>query len=707
MPGITSILSIGKSGLFASQASIEVTGQNIANVDTEGYSRQRVRLETGLYIDYAPGQLGTGVVAAEVQRYFDEFVESQYNDKASARERYLALYNAMTGVETLFNESSIPGISTSMNQFFSDWTNLSLDPENYAKRQVLIEDTQNLISLLEQTDGDLRAMQAQMDEYIAQDVEEINQLAEDIAELNRQITQHDVPGTNNANGLYDSRDLKIRRLAELTDINVIDNGSGELTVETRAGQTIVDGMVTFEFKFEYGDPVTQLSHGSTFDGKVYFEGNDEFEYTLEVVTAGEVSNAASAMFRVSLDGGESWLKNEDGTEQRFPARPSDGKVQVGDLSIWFGDSSNPDNPPADINLSAGDKFTIVPKKALYWYKSAGTQVNATPQILQNGQDDATRLTGGSLAGYFNFRDAYVGRYRDQLNELTESLAWEVNRVHSQGTGLEPMTFCGGTYSVQDPDTALGSDSSGLTFSSRLQAGQASMYFYDTTGALVSGGAIDFSGVVPPGLANFDPSVHDLNDVVSAVNATHGTYVTAAVVNDRLTLTANSGYSFAFGNDSAGLFAGLGVNTFFEGSSASDLAVNAAILTNSNFLNTGHVNGAGEMNSGDNTTALALAGLQNQDVSMGLWYQGKTSQTLGTYYDSLVGTVGVDTSNVKFQSEFQAALAKQLNDQQLEVSGVSLDEEMTNLIKFQHSYRAAAKLITTADEMFQTVLGLKS
>ena len=88
MPGINSILNIGQGALFAEQAAIHVTGNNIANVNTPGYSRQAVRFEDRGYIDYIPGQIGLGTRAAEVIRYFDEFIEKAYVDKNGAASRW-------------------------------------------------------------------------------------------------------------------------------------------------------------------------------------------------------------------------------------------------------------------------------------------------------------------------------------------------------------------------------------------------------------------------------------------------------------------------------------------------------------------------------------------------------------------------------------------------------------------------------------------
>lgn len=113
-----------------------------------------------------------------------------------------------------------------------------------------------------------------------------------------------------------------------------------------------------------------------------------------------------------------------------------------------------------------------------------------------------------------------------------------------------------------------------------------------------------------------------------------------------------------------------------------------------------------MNEGDNTTAAAIAALQNNAVTTRTVTEGATRQTLGEYYSTLVAKAGSDTQSSKFNFEYQQALANDLRARQEAVSGVNLDEEMTNLIKFQHAYTAAAKLITTAESMLQVLLGLK-
>jgi len=711
MPGISSVLNIAQSGLRASQLAIEVTGNNIANVDTEGYSKQVLLLEEAMAINYSPGQLGTGVLAKQVIRLFDKFIEMQYLDKSSTASSYEAAYGALQSVEALFNEANTAGISSALSQFLEDLQELSLNAENSAVREVLIDDAENLLSMISQVDADLASIQDQMDDYIAQDVDRINELAEEIADINTEINQYAIPGSNEPNALYDLRDTKIRELATLVDIQYVDNGYGDITLMTKAGHTIVDGATTFEFSFEPGRTTQMLRQNSTFDGQAYYDGSDENEYTLQVVDSGAVaSGAGAATFRVSLDGGKTWLKDENGADILYSARPEDGKVRVGELDIWFGAAANPDDPPTDGNLTAGDTFTLVPKKAIYWHKAAGTVINVTPQAYANGTENTSRITGGSLEGYFTVRDVNVSAYRERLAAFTESLVWEVNRIHSQGSGLTAFSYALGTYSVADASIPLGSSSSGLAFGDKLTSGVMSMYFYDSaTGNLASAasfGLVDFD-LAASGVQGFDPAVHSLNDVVNAINGTFGDYCTAQVINGALAITADTGCTFAFGEDSTGVYAALGLNTFFTGSTPHDAAVNSVVANNTNFINAGHVNGAGEMNTGDNTTALSLAALSSTNVTISTFSGGETTQTLSEYYNSLVGLVGVDTKNAKYNSLYQTALADELAARQDSVSAVSLDEEMSNLIRFQQSYQAAAKLISTADEMFQTILGMKS
>ncbi|MBU4192568.1 MAG: flagellar hook-associated protein FlgK, partial [Proteobacteria bacterium] len=220
--------------------------------------------------------------------------------------------------------------------------------------------------------------------------------------------------------------------------------------------------------------------------------------------------------------------------------------------------------------------------------------------------------------------------------------------------------------------------------------------------LASSASLDFGGG-----ATFNPEIHSLEDVQAAINTTFAGSISASIVNNKLILEAEEGRTFAFGTDSSGLMAALGINTFFQGSTPMDIQINAKLSGDLDYLATGHVNGAGEMNAGDNTTALSMYALREAQVTISSVVEGTTKTSLLDYYNGLVGNVGTDTNRAKFNFNFYNTLATDLNERQQQVAGVNLDEEMSNLIRYQASYTAAAKLITTADQMLQTILSLKS
>jgi flagellar hook-associated protein 1 FlgK len=292
-------------------------------------------------------------------------------------------------------------------------------------------------------------------------------------------------------------------------------------------------------------------------------------------------------------------------------------------------------------------------------------------------------------------------------------------MHTQGAGLEKLTYALGTYRVHDPSFPLGETYSGLPWNNRLQEGNFSIAIFDP----LTGKPI----MVEPGMStaisiNFDPATDSLQDVINNINATTidwtdslgvlhvgdplSNFIDLSIVDNKLQISSVGGYGFGFTDDTTGLLAGLGINTFFKGSTSADIAIRDDIMQNNNLVNAGRINGAAELNSGDGIIARDIGRLVDKVVNFRDWTGHNNRQTLGNFYGTLVTTVGSYSANAQFNYRATATVAKELEDRQSEVAGVNLDEEMAALIKYQASYKAAAKLITTADQMFQTLLGLK-
>jgi flagellar hook-associated protein 1 FlgK len=711
--GFNAVLSMGKGALFASQAAIQVTGNNISNVNTPGYSRQAVMLQENYSVNYNPGQVPQGVKATEIFRYFDRFVENAYLQQQSTAAHSQILYDQLRYVENIFNEANAEGIGTALTALFDSWNKLASSPDSTAAREALLATANTFTDLIRSTDTSLRNLEDQMNKLIREDVDTANRLIQEIAALNREIKANYLPGRNNPNQLMDERDQRVRQLAEIIDISVEDRGPGaDYMLSMKNGYPLVQHDIPFALEVRGAGSENNLVATSTYAGKAQFSGSDSHEYTLEMVNDGDVATGPNqsnvAQFRVSVDGGRTWLTDDNGQVRLFEAGVESERARVGNLDIWFDAGT----------MTKGDTFVISPKMDVYWIEPTVGPISVSTQVFSNGAMNDRRITGGSLGGYLDFRDNRLGEYRDRLQSFADSVAWEVNRLHSQGSGLTPLSNELSTYRVGRADVPLGDPKALFKWSDRLQAGSITFAVYGPDGKPI----IPYPGSQPLTVI-FDPALNSLEDVAYAINQAEiydhqGTVVdkpfVATIYDGKLQistkpingLTPAANYTFAITDDTSGLAAALGINTFFGGDSSGMFSLREGLAADVNHVNAGRLNGAGEINIGDNITAREIANLASKSVTVRNAWSASTRQSLPDYYAGLVARIGADTASANFAAKAEKAVAQDLYDRQEEISGVNLDEEMTNLIKFQASYKAAAKLITTADEMLQTLLGMK-
>lgn len=205
-------------------------------------------------------------------------------------------------------------------------------------------------------------------------------------------------------------------------------------------------------------------------------------------------------------------------------------------------------------------------------------------------------------------------------------------------------------------------------------------------------------------------VYSLNDAVRAINqaivnaggTADGTtpWVQATFSDNRIHLTPTANHQFAFADDSSNFLQIAGLNTFFTGHSAGTIGINQTVGQNLEHLAAGRVQANGQIFSGDNTNALAISGLQHKnDIS----FVGGQSGSFNDFYNSLVSDIGNRSRTISRSVEFNTLMSNQINEMRDSISGVSLDEEMVNLIKLQHAFTAAARLIAKSDEMMVTLL----
>ena len=181
--------------------------------------------------------------------------------------------------------------------------------------------------------------------------------------------------------------------------------------------------------------------------------------------------------------------------------------------------------------------------------------------------------------------------------------------------------------------------------------------------------------------------------------------------------ADGQYGFSFSDDGhtdPGLTAALGINTFYDGFNADTIKMNES-LTDKDYIAASVIDGSsGELYRGDNSNAILISDLQFTSYTIRSWDFGRSSESLSTgitgtmddFYEAFVGAMGIRDESITRSLEFNELMVKKLTEQRDNISSVNLDEEMVNMIKFQHAFSAASKLVKTADEMMNTLIGMK-
>ena len=245
MTTIPGLLSIGSKALMAQQKGINVTGNNIANVNTPGYSRQRLNMSSDVPIMTGNGLMGSGVTANKVERVYQRFLGVQINNETQSLGQWEARKDSLERVELIFNESGGYGLNQVMSEFWNAWQDLTNNPSGSAERTVLVAKSEMLTATFSKNYEDLQKIQRDIDWNIEGAVAEINRLSENMVDLNQKIIQVE-SGGHMANDYRDQRDLVLKELSELIDIDSFEDANGGVTVSVGSGQALVEGTHTYK-----------------------------------------------------------------------------------------------------------------------------------------------------------------------------------------------------------------------------------------------------------------------------------------------------------------------------------------------------------------------------------------------------------------------------------------------------------------------------
>ncbi|ABA88398.1 flagellar hook-associated protein FlgK [Syntrophotalea carbinolica DSM 2380] len=246
MSGLTDALNLGKTSLATHQTLLDVTGNNIANVNTDGYSRQSVDLGTVPALNFRGFQIGRGVTANNIQRAEDTFLNRQILDKNSGLGEQSAQTTPLAEMETIFNLGN-DNLTAKIDQFFDGWEQLSVTPDGSVERDTVLQYGTLLADSFHSMSQDLADLSSQVDEALTSKLAEINQKLAQVADYNQRITTLESTGIN-ANADRDGRDALLEELSFSLGTQSYENNDGNVSVQLPTGLPLISGNRAFSLE---------------------------------------------------------------------------------------------------------------------------------------------------------------------------------------------------------------------------------------------------------------------------------------------------------------------------------------------------------------------------------------------------------------------------------------------------------------------------
>lgn len=662
----TGIYSIGISGLQAAQIALLTTEHNVTNANTPGYTRQRAIQASNVPIMTGAGAIGQGTHVVTVERMYDRFLTGQVNQAQTKVSELDAYYAQIKQIDDMLADPNA-GLSPALQSFFKGVQAMAANPSSIAARQSMVASAETLVDRFQNLDTRLSEIAEQVNGQIIDAVSSINTYAGQIAELNQRIVLAEASYGQPANDLLDKRDYLISELNKLVEVQTTSNSDGSFNVYIGTGQQLVVGqqVMTMTATAATSDP-TRVAVGLKNAGSTQ-------ELPESLITGGKLGGLLR--FRSeSLDS----TANELGRVAASLALTFNAQHELGQNLL--------NQIDGDVGF-VGEFFTYPEPKVIE--NSLNTGTGAMTLSFLDPNAPAAPSYSGNFSTHLvasNYQVLFDSSGGFEVRRLSD------NTVVANGTGVGTVTFDG----LQLDVTAIGNTNDKFTLQpvsemsrnigvdsrivadSRLVAAAAPM----RVAADVSNqGSLKIS----QGVNGVGYSVGNLPLALST-NATQLTGLPGTAVAWYSDGSTQSGGSVDLVNGTATL-AGFS----FDGMSftVTGTAANGDVFTV-------------ERNQGgvqDGRNALLLGNLQTQNTTAG------GTATFQDAYAQLVANNGIRTNEAMVVGEAQQSMLEQAQASREALSGVNLDEEAANLIRFQQAYQASSKLLEVGKTLFDTILSI--
>ncbi|MBQ8797990.1 MAG: flagellar hook-associated protein FlgK [Lachnospiraceae bacterium] len=444
MPNTFFGLDIGKSGLYTAQGGLNTTAHNIANVETEGYTRQQLELKAGnaLRANGRHGMIGTGVDVVALTQTRSEYYDEKYRNNNSIYGGYSTKANYMSQIQSYLNEIELEGFTTTFDRMYDTIQELEKDPANLTVRTQVSNVVQSFCEYFNSLFTNLQAVQEDCNFEIKNQVNRVNAMAEEIASLTKQINTVEIGGSN-ANDLRDQRNLLIDKLSEIINVSVEEAPDGPVGLKSYVvkvdGQTLVD---TYEVHSLGVKPRENKLNQTDADGlyDVIWDNGQQFN-----PYAFTQSGSIKALFEVR-DGNNA--DNLKGTVTAY----------VGMHSLVLTKATV--NDEAKLNIPESGEITVGTVK--YQYNSFEVSIDETTgeYSYEFFLDEPVRTYAEDEISSVGITVDYKGvpYYMAQMNEFLRTYAKKFNEIHKSGVDLngeQGQDFFVGTNKVTGQEYRFG------------------------------------------------------------------------------------------------------------------------------------------------------------------------------------------------------------------------------------------------------------
>ena len=615
-------------------------GHNLANINTKGYTRQAVNHAENRYETYAWGQQGNGVYIQEIRQIRDQFLDIKYREQTEQHGYYEARNAVFEQVQDIMNEFTNEGMQKSMNLFWNQWNEISKTPDNLTNRAMLVESAQAMIDNANHVSAQLDSLQRNLNVNIENTVKRINEIAKDIADMNKKIVNEEV-GYKEANDYRDVRNKLIDELANIVPVQAAEDAAGSVNIIV-GGRHLVSGfdskeMISVQKQStfvevcwkEHDDPTKDqkvdlwassknsgilkglLDARGNVDSTIVGKGNGSVNTTVNprfIWNTGDPNAAKMNQFRNDMDAklGDLGLKSASSTDNAAVFNNIDDLISYVTNTFKDGDGHQKIiiMPGADITLPAdpmqkNDILNILKSK------NVSVSVVGSPQL--SGWTEVVQATGG--------------------------------KIHDSAKINEPNFF---------ENLAL-----------------------ETSGSAAKeiGNVDDYTEIIPAMKQKLNAFI---NTVAREVNYLH-----------------RQGYDLD-GNKGEDFFVKLNPMLPLE---AGNIAVNPK-FTEKEGLNKIAVADKKE-ERGNGKIAERILALRERKMFGNL--------NTDTYYREIIAEMGISAQSTKSLKDNFERLEMSAENKRQSISGVSLDEEMSLMMKYQHSFSANSRMVNVIDEMINKLI----